>query len=386
MRLTTKITLIVVGVTLSTCAATAYLSYASQLRLAEEAENKELRNLATFIQNDLQAQSDKAAARASLICSLPSIQEAFRAGDRDQIARRLVPAFTIQRDKFGVQEGQFHLSPATSFLRLFDLKNFGEDLSGFREMVLAANRRQEPQKGVEIGRQGLSIRGIDIVKDTQGPIGSFEIGMSFSTLLSDIKSNTGFEAGTFVEDQLMSMTATSVPRPDNEHIVGQYQNVAATNWQTIRRMVSADELEKVNDVALRHKKFSGADYGMVITPLLDFKGKQIGAIVAVGSFEAIHNRLLSALTEIVSISIFQAVVLIGMILLIIRAMFLRPMAQLRARIGELADGRQPDSASGLTRRRDEIGEAARQLEELQGSMASAQMLNTAAGKEVPPRA
>ncbi len=368
MRLSTKVSLIITLLTLLACGGAAYLSYASHLKLAADAENRELRTLATFIQNDLQAQSDKAAARASLICSLPSIQEAFRAGDREQLARRLVPAFLVQRDKFGVREGQFHTPPATSFLRLYDTANFGEDLSSFREMVLATNRRQEPQKGVEIGRQGLSIRGIDVLKDAQGPIGSFEVGISFSTVMTDIKNNFGFEAGAYVDNALMTSIATLAPKPDAEHIVGEYQNVESTNWQVIRQMVTPDLLAKVNDVTFRSKNVNGVDYGLVLLPLLDYKGKQIGALVAVGSFETVHTQLMAALTGIVSTALFQAILLIGMSLLIIKAMFLRPVRALGEKIAELANGKIPEKSPALSRRHDEIGEAARQLEKFEYDM------------------
>src|SRR5438132_56409 len=81
------------------------------LRLVESSKQHELKNVATLIQSSIQDQTGKAAARASLVSSLPSIQQAFRAGDRDQLLARLVPAFQSQRDEYGVREGQFHLAP-----------------------------------------------------------------------------------------------------------------------------------------------------------------------------------------------------------------------------------------------------------------------------------
>ena len=313
------------------CALNTYFAYASDRQLLESAREKELRTLGTSILNNIQAQSDKAAARASLVCNLVAVQEAFRAGDRELLASRLVPAFLVQREKFGVREGQFHLAPAISFLRVFDLANFGEDLSPFREMVLAANRNPQPQKGIEIGRRGLSIRGIDLVRDAQGPIGSFEVGMSFSPLLADVKSSTGYEAGAFVEDKLMTAIATGIPRPDAERIIGEYQSVEATNWQVIRGMVNADLLERSNDVTLRTKTVDGIEYGLVLVPMLDYRGKQIGALVAVGSFEASQRALKAALVKIVCSALFQAVLILGALITIINVLFVRPLLAAQAK-------------------------------------------------------
>lgn len=187
MKIRYKAPLITLGVTLIMTAISGYFSYATSVKLIETAKLRELQNASTLIRNDMIEQSTKASARSSMVVNLLSIQEAFRAGDREQLAQRLLPAFLLQREKYGVREGQFSLPPATSFLRIFDLTNFGEDLSSFREMVLMANTRQEPQDGVEVGRRGLSIRGANVVKDDQGLIGVFEVGMGFSPVLENIK-------------------------------------------------------------------------------------------------------------------------------------------------------------------------------------------------------
>jgi methyl-accepting chemotaxis protein len=362
MNLQRKAAILVFGITAVTCAVSAYFSYGSHRQLVEGAKQRQLSLLATFIQNDMQDLSNKAAARASLICSLPSIQEAFRAGDRDQLARRLVPAFLIQRDKYGVREGQFHLPPATSFLRVFDLKAPQEDLSGFREMVLATNRKQTPQKGVEIGRRGLSIRGIDLIKDDKGPIGSFEIGMSFTTLLTDIKGTTGFEAGVFVDDKLMSSIATEISRPAPDRIVGDFQCVDATNWEMVRRVASPDALAKVNDVVLTTQTVGGVDYGIVLAPLLDFKGKQIGSIAAVGDFSAYQVQLKAALVEIVYSSILEGIVFAGGVLILINTLFSRPLREIDRALERLAKGELLVDGMTLPQGEDELGSIARNIE------------------------
>lgn len=320
--------LMLVGViTIVTAGISGWSSYATNNSIIESAKQKELRGTATLIQNDLQEQATKAAARASLVVSLPSIQEAFRKGDREQLVQRLLPAFLIQRDKFGIREGHFHLAPAVSFLRIYDVTaGHGEDLSGFREMVLATNRKQESQKGIEIGRRGLSIRGIDVIKDATGPIGSFEVGLSFSPVLENLKKNAGFEAGVFVNAVMMSDIANLLPKPDAERIVGSYQNVEATNWKVVRPMVSADLLNDAKDVVVRIKTVDGVDYGLVAVPLLDFKGSRIGAIVAVKSFEDYQTLQGSALVRAIAFAFLQAVILAGAMLILINVLFIHPLA------------------------------------------------------------
>lgn len=314
-------------VTIVTAAISGWSSYATNSAVIESAKQRELRGTATLIQNDLQEQAGKGAARASIVAHLPSIQDAFRRDSREDIAKRLVPAFLIQRDKYGVREGQFHLAPAISYLRVYDLNaGHGEDLSSFREMVLAANRKQESQKGVEIGRRGLSIRGVEVVKDAAGPIGSFEVGMSFSTVLENLKKNAGFESGVFVNAQMMADIATLLPRPDAERIVGSYQNVEASNWKILRPMVTSDVLNEAKDAITRIKTVDGIDYGLVAVPLLDYKGARIGAIVGVKSFEDYQAQQSGALVRAIAFAVLQAMLLAGAMLFLINTLFIRPMA------------------------------------------------------------
>lgn len=317
-----KVLGIVVGLSVVLAAVSGWFDYRSNLEVIDFAKHNELQVTATLIQNDLQEQSNKAAARAAMVTALPSIKEAFRKQDRDQLVQRLQPAFLVQRDKYGVREGQFHLAPATSFLRIFDVKaGHGEDLSGFREMVLTANRKQEAQKGIEVGRRGLSIRGVDVVVDEKGPIGSFEVGISFSTVMDNLKRNSGFDAGVFVDATLMNDVATLLPKPDRERLVGTYQNVESTNWNVVRRLVDADLLAAAKETVTRVVRVDGMDYGITALPLLDFKGQRIGAIVAVKSFEKYQTLQSSGLVQAVALGALQAWLLAAAMWLLIKVYF-----------------------------------------------------------------
>lgn len=317
-----KVLGIVATLSVVLAAVSGWSSYRTNREVIDFAKRNELLVTATLIQNDLQEQSNKAAARASMVVSLPSIQEAMRKQDRDQLVARLQKSFLIQRDKYGMREGQFHLPPATSFLRIYDIKaGHGEDLSSFREMVLTANRKQEAQKGIEVGRRGLSIRGVDVIADDKGPIGSFEVGISFGTVMDNVKRNSGFDAGVFVDATLMNDVATLLPKPDRERLVGTYQNVEATNWKSIRGLVDADLLSAAKETVTRVTRVDGVDYGVTALPLLDFKGQRIGAIVAVKSFEKYQAMSNSALIQVIAFAGLQALLLAGAMWLLIKVFF-----------------------------------------------------------------
>lgn len=322
-----KILLVVIPATLLLAGISSYSSIISHQALFEACKQRELNTATTLIQNTIEEAQTKAAARASIVVNLPSIKEAFRNNDRDRILDRLLPAFLIQRDRYGVAEGQFHTAPATSFLRIYaPTLGQGEDLSSFREMVVTTNKDHEPRRGLEIGRRGLSIRGIDVVKDAEGYIGTFEIGLNFLPVLESVKKNTGFELGAFADEDLMSRIASSVPRPDAERIISGLRNIETTDWKTLKSVTTPELLASIKEISTQIKTISGIDYGIVLVPLKDYKGLNIGVIVAVQNFEAYQKQMSAAIVRAISFSLLQVVVLCGILLMMINVMFVRPVS------------------------------------------------------------
>lgn len=365
MNIKWKSQLLLFMVAITTSIVSAYSGFGASNAMIESAKKRELNVTATLIQSNINEQINKASARASLVSSLPSIKQAFRAKDRDAIATRLLPAMIVQRDQFGVREGQFILPPAISFLRIYALKDgHGEDLSGFRQMILIANRTGEPQRGIEIGRRGLSIRAVYPVKDDDGLIGSFEIGMSFSSILAQTKTNTGFDSGVFIDDKLMTDVAKLIPRPDNERIVGGYQAVEVTDWAALKPLLSPAMFAKARDVSLDLLTVNGIDYGLVLVPVLDYKGERIGAVVAVRDFSEFQTQQRWALTGTVAMAGLQIVLLTGALLIVVNAMLLKPFEAIALASDQLADGKPATDLDDLANRKDEIGGMARSLQTL----------------------
>jgi len=365
MNIKWKSQLLLFMVAITTSIVSAYTGFGASNAMIESAKKRELNVTATLIQSNIAEQVNKASARASLVSSLPSIKQAFRAKNREDIATRLLPAMIVQRDQFGVREGQFVLPPAISFLRIYALKDgHGEDLSGFRQMLLVANRTGEPQRGMEIGRRGLSIRAVYPVKDDEGLIGSFEIGLSFSSILSQTKINTGFDAGVFIDDKLMTEVAKLIPRPDNERIIGGYQAVEVTDWAALKPLLSPAIFAKARDITTDLITLNGNDYGLVLVPVLDYKGERIGAVVAVRDFSEFQTQQRWALTGTIAMAGLQIVLLTGALLIVVNAMLLKPFEAIAIASKELADGKPVADLEDLANRHDEIGGMARSLQTL----------------------
>lgn len=151
----------------------------------QEAERHQLNQYREILDGRLNAERFRAYSMAQLVASIPRVQQAFAAGDRDALAQMFGPGFEELKKDFAVRQFQFHKPPAISFLRVHKLEKFGDDLSSFRKTVVATNEKKAPVSGLEVGVAGLGIRGIVPVFSEGRHIGSVEFGMSFGQAFFD---------------------------------------------------------------------------------------------------------------------------------------------------------------------------------------------------------
>lgn len=364
MKIKHKAPLLLLSATLITAGITAYNNYQTNVHLIESAKMTELKMVATQIQNDLIDEGNSAASKVALVIERPDVKAAFRAQDRAKLTDIMLSNFMTLKNKYGVREAQFNLPPAQVFLRLHNLPLFGDDNSRFREMILMAVKNKKGYQGLEIGRSGINIRAIEPVVDDKGLIGTFEIGMSLGTILDDIKKNTEFDAAIFINDALITKIATSRPRAGQERIFGDLQGIGATDWSKILPFMTADSLNKVNDITLVTKNINGTDYGMVFMPLLDFKNTEIGTIVAVSDYSHYQAELRASLYESISFALLQVIILMGVMLITFRVMLLKPIRYINGVVHDWRNGQGDKNMGHLSQLKDEIGELCVNLEAL----------------------
>ena len=160
----------------------------------DAAELERLENMSAVFQARLIAKEDLALALASEVANYPEVQAAFAVKDRERLIELTLPSYRVIDEQFDIPQFQFHLPPATSFLRLHSLDKYGDDLSSFRFTVLAANSEKKPVSGPELGRAGLGIRGVVPVTFQGKHIGSVEFGTDIGpTLIEGMKSEFGYD-------------------------------------------------------------------------------------------------------------------------------------------------------------------------------------------------
>jgi methyl-accepting chemotaxis protein len=237
----------------------------SNLRTMEElirkAEQNELDAHLKAITNSIAAENRIAETMSALVGAIPLVQEKFDAGDRAALSGLFLPGFKLLARDYNVEQFQFHLPPATSFLRLHKPEKFGDDLSSFRHTVIATNKSQKPTRGLEGGVAGLGARGMVPVSHKGRHVGSVEFGMTFGQAFFDnFKKQNGVDVSLDLADGEGFKTLAST--------LGKEPLLPAAVLR--RAMLEAPQLD--------HRDIGGVPHAIYVAAVSDFSGKPIGVV------------------------------------------------------------------------------------------------------------
>lgn len=226
----------------------------------DRAEERELRGYLGAVEAMAGLRSQTALALAELVGAIPGVERAVADGDRDELLRVFAEPFARVKRDAGVEQFQFHMAPAVSFLRLHQPDLFGDDLSSFRRMVVEANRRGTTLQGLENGVAGLGARAIvPIDRDGRG-IGSVEFGMGF-----------GQEFARQFKARFGADIAIHVPGADGFHMVAATTPSLLGDDDSRRRAFSGEAIH-------RHFSIGGRSYGALLAAVSDFSGKPAAVV------------------------------------------------------------------------------------------------------------
>jgi methyl-accepting chemotaxis protein len=311
-------------------------------RLIREAERGALDANLKAINNAIAAESRVAETLSALVASIPAVQDAFEAGNRPALAEMFAPGYASLAKAYGLEQFQFHTAPATSFLRVHKPEKFGDDLSGFRQTVVMANKTQKPTRGLEGGIAGLGVRGVVPVARNGKPVGSVEFGMSFGqTFFDTFKRRNGVDAALHLLDQ------------------GRFKTMASTLGR--EPLLSAEILQAAlaGTAQLEHLTLNGAPHAVYAAPVNDFSGKPMGVVEIAMDSTAYQAMLASARSSAIVVGLLAIVVGLGLAMVIARHL-VRRIGTVAAGVRRVAEG---DLSAALPLDgRDEIGDLVQAME------------------------
>ncbi|CCO09118.1 methyl-accepting chemotaxis protein [Desulforamulus hydrothermalis] len=330
--------LVLLGLSLVMLVAMGY----RQMREAVlDQEQVRYRNIESIVRNDLEAVFAAAGMGLSALIEMPEVQKAFAERNREELYRLTAPVFARAKQE-GIEQIQFHLPPATSFLRLHQPQKFGDDLSSFRATVLQCNNEKKWVAGLEEGRGGYGFRVVAPVYYQGQHVGSAEYGMGFGAkLLARWKEQCGGEffmypyAGNGVawqkvdKDKPLAGTAEQDPWPvPNEEVK---KAVAGRGYHLVYQ--------------------NNAASAVLIIPLYDYSGQPI-SYVKVNLDRTEVLKQLSAVLRNSALHLVLSLLVMGLVMYWLIGNILKPLNRLSEHMAVVAGGNL--SGSFTVQGKDEI--------------------------------
>lgn len=361
---------VLIGSVAIVVALTAFLTNRLFSGLTSSVEKSQFDTMQAIIEFNLKGALDRGLSRAEMLSKLPSLQEAFKAGDRARLLAEFGPMFKEQKEKYGVDQMQLQLPPATTFLRFQAPESFGDDVSQTRPLVVAVMRDHVTRKAPAIGRTGPALYGIVPVNDAEGNyIGSLEVGMDFGAVLDNLKAAYGLELVLFIEEEKLRRLAPGVDKEvlDERNRVGKYLKYHATHWELMQQLVRSGDVSALEEPRRYTRTAMGKPYGVLLLPIHNAAGESLGAIAVAKDFDASRAAAGRSLIWQGLLSLFAIVILAGLILVVLRGFLLQPLGVINKGFADLAKGERGKPIEDADRYCDELAELAAHHETLRNA-------------------
>lgn len=375
-RLRFKIPLLVPLVSCVCLTLTLLGIHSEQEQALERTKNTELKAISSQIKSDFLKIAGKAESRADMLATMPSIGKAFKNEDRTWLWAQLRAMFVDQNEKYDLSEMQFHKAPASTFLRIHKDGGYGEDLSDFRQTVVSTNNLKSPQKGLELGRAGLGLRGVVPVFYEKEHIGSLEFVFSFKSLINKTKKITGADISIFVNKNLYKRVCTLISNEKEKkeknmtdeqieviNTIGNFRYLDSTDKEKIMSLMTSTYLNKGTEFYTVFPIVNGKEEGVSIEPLFDFSGAKIGTIVISKNFDKLNAEYQAKFSTNVMIKLLQLSLVLLISVFIYNVWLMTPLHKISTILQNRLNG-QHDSFDEFTKKDNEIGKLARVLRKL----------------------
>ena len=327
------------------------VSYRFQASLIHVSEEKRLRNQYRYFLNDIDFKTNMAMGLAYLVARNPDVAEAFAKRNRKRLIDLLHPAYQALHDGFGIKQFHFHVPPATSFLRLHALDEYGERMEAYRHTINRARETATGVGGLEWGVFGFGIRSVVPVFHEEKQVGTVEFGLSFEEpLLEEFKENYGSDLTLYVQEK---------PGVKKAAVFASTLDKAMLPIELFNRAFDTGE------VVFHTTKLNSRDIAIIAGPVRDFSLKVV-AVVEISVDRSPTLALLRRYGTIATVIGLTGLALSISFVWLISVIFTRRIEEVVQAADEIAAGHR--DARIAVKSADELGTMARAINEMLTSL------------------
>jgi len=323
--------------------------------LRSEIEEKEAENLRSIFINGFGTKMDVGLTNAITLAQDKYVVDALNSGDREIAVKGLKELSENFKKNTQFQNIQLHIhtSDVKSFVRHWQPDKFGDDLKSFRHSINKVKETKAPLSALEMGRGGLSIRGIAPVIDNGEYIGSVEFMQGMNSIVKMAKEQFNKEMAILLKGEYAEMAFPGAEKK----MIGKY--ALSQKEQVNESFKKSIEKADISDVKTTH---ISDEFVIVSEPIKDFSGAVV-AYAVIGEPTEHLNHLIEhskdGLLRQVWIMVFIDIVILLFLLVVVRNSVSEPIKNLDEMASELASGDADLSKRLQVKTNDEIGRAAR---------------------------
>jgi methyl-accepting chemotaxis protein len=343
--------------------------------LSNEYIGKIARNKMTEISSSMALSSREAEAVSSLFSKMPEVEEAYRLALTGNIDDEASPESQAAREMLrnrlhDVLEGfeavrgnklqlHFHLPNGRSLVRLWKGKNssrdgqavdLSDDISGFRQTVMDANRNRKPAQGLEIGRGGFTVRSVLPIEAASGKhLGSVEMLIDFQPII-DAAVGQGENILLYMNQDLLDIAQGLKDTSRHPRVGTRYVQVSGVDDPALGQLITEKLLDQGREEISVSRK---GDHALSVFPITDYTDEQVGIMVYALDVSREQATVWTLTLTLMGIMGILLVFLLAVALVTTNYAILRPMKLILAFSDRVAGG-------DLTRRlkiasKDEMG-------------------------------
>ena len=323
--------------------------------------------LEAIVKSRLKSSEDRVQQLGEIYASMPRVRTLFAEGKRIELYDELSSLYKVQADKYGIADSHFAIPPATSFLRMRDVKKFGDDLS-YKPQVLEVNNQNVIKKGETLSRSGPVFYAAVPISDTTGKlVGCVQVDLKFEPVLDKLKATYNIELSLLIKEKDLKETATAMGGDviNDNNRVGAYIKCHSTNWDLMKSLITDKDVASFDGVVEPFvREYAKTSYGMLLHPLKDYNGSLFGYIVIASDFSASRSQAGKTTLMFITLSVFAVVLLIGVVIIFLRGGLIKPLNMLVSHYKELAEGNKELTIGDTSKYYSEIKDLAEYYETL----------------------
>jgi len=330
------------------------INYKNIHEIKEKVYSTQSDKLSSYFTNMIKAKSETALSNAIALSHNSSFRQALVQDDKSLALEEANNIISQYADDSALKKVKVHIhtSDIRSFLRVWKPKKNGDDLKSFRHTISEVKRTEKAFSAIEIGRIGMTLRGLSPIMDKGDYIGSLEFILGFLPIINSAKKENDSSALFLLKDEYLSIAKYLKDAPK----LGKYV-LSQDKTQSDMKM-----FEELKGIDLAFESYYKTDnYFITKSPLKDYQGKEVGYLVMGKKLDDVESMVNSAVSNSIMqiiLMIFIDLFILFIVMLVINKIVTSPLEKVTALIKELSS-----SSGDLTKRishpvNDELGDIA----------------------------